>query len=72
MTIFQVGDTLCITQRAQKPDRVFMDGSSQVNMSNPLPSPANAQHGDWYYDEVTGKLSYYSKLHTTVSGTMMS
>ena len=57
----QVGDTLCITQTAEKPDRVLMDGSSHVNMSDPLPSPASAQHGDWHYDDATGKLSYYSK-----------
>ncbi|KAK7105773.1 hypothetical protein V1264_017108 [Littorina saxatilis] len=58
---FDVGDALCITQRAERPDRVFMDGSTHITMSDPLPTLANAQHGDWYYDEVNGKLSYYVK-----------
>ena len=65
-----MGDTLCVTQQAEKPDRVYMDGSSHINMSDPLPTPANAQHGDWYYDDVAGKLSYYSKSNDCHQTTM--
>ncbi|KAK7468036.1 hypothetical protein BaRGS_00036740, partial [Batillaria attramentaria] len=58
---FDVGDTLCVTQNAIRPDRFIVDGGTHINMSDPLPTPAAASHGDWYYDETAGKVSYYIK-----------
>lgn len=61
MSCRQVGDTLCIRQSAVLPDRFFIDGAKDIPMSDPLPSPAEAKHGDWNYNETTGKITYYSK-----------
>ncbi|XP_076438726.1 fibrocystin-L-like isoform X2 [Babylonia areolata] len=57
---FDVGDTVCITQKASKPDRLYVQ-DTQIDMSDSLPTPAAAKHGDWYYDEDTGKMTYYIK-----------
>ncbi|GFS10808.1 polycystic kidney and hepatic disease-like 1 [Elysia marginata] len=59
MSGFDIGDYLVFTQFAeQKPDRVYLDGASQVsNMSETMLS-GPVSHGEWYYSVPDMSMTY--------------
>ncbi|GFN92113.1 fibrocystin-l [Plakobranchus ocellatus] len=59
MSGFDVGDYLVFTQFAdQKPDRIYLDGASQVhNMSDSMLS-GPVSHGEWYYNVPDMTITY--------------
>ncbi|KAK3716577.1 hypothetical protein RRG08_039372 [Elysia crispata] len=59
MSGFEVGDYLVFTQFAdQKPDKVYLDGATQVsNMSDTMLS-GPVSHGDWYYNVPDMSITY--------------
>ncbi|GFN92106.1 fibrocystin-l [Plakobranchus ocellatus] len=59
MSNFDVGDYLVFTQFAdQKPDRVYLDGATQVkDMADSMLS-GRVSHGDWYYSVPDMTITY--------------